>query len=52
MKADLQSLNPNVLRDFIENYFPHIWERPSHAATVFQAGAIRKEAFRRQRLPF
>ena len=36
MKADLQSLNPNVLRDFIENYFPHIWEQPSHAASVFK----------------
>ena len=45
MKADLQSLNPNVLRDFIENYFPHIWERPSRAASVFQAGAVRQEAF-------
>ena len=45
MKADLQSLNPNVLRDFIENYFPHIWERPSRAATVFQQVLSGKRPF-------
>jgi hypothetical protein len=45
MKAELQSLNPNVLRDFIENYFPHIWERPSHAASVFQQVLSGKRPF-------
>ena len=45
MKADLQSLNPNVLRDFIENYFPHIWEQPSHAASVFQQVLSGKRPF-------
>jgi hypothetical protein len=45
MKTDLQSLNPNVLRDFIENYFPHIWERPSRAATVFQQVLSGKRPF-------
>ena len=45
MKADLQSLNPNVLRDFIENYFPHIWEQPSHAASVFKQVLSGKRPF-------
>ena len=45
MKTDLQSLNPNVLRDFIENYFPHIWERPSRAATVFKQVLSGKRPF-------
>ena len=35
MKAQLQKLKPELLRNYIENYFPHIWERPSQVgATV------------------
>ena len=34
MKADLQKLKPEVLQNYIENYFPHIWEQPSQARKI------------------
>lgn len=32
----VQGLGTGKLDSFIENYFPHIWDRPSQAATVIQ----------------
>ena len=29
MREEIQDLKPEVLQNYIENYFPHIWERPS-----------------------
>lgn len=34
MKAEIQQLKPEVLKDYIENYFPHIWEHPSIAHKI------------------
>jgi hypothetical protein len=31
----IRELKPGALEDFIQNYFPHIWENPSKAENVF-----------------
>lgn len=36
-REELQELKPDALRDFIENYFPHIWDNQSKAASAFKA---------------
>lgn len=29
LKGEIQQLKPEVLQNYIENYFPHIWEKPA-----------------------
>lgn len=36
MKDELHGLKPELLRNYIKNYFPHIWERPSRAVNVIR----------------
>jgi hypothetical protein len=36
MRLQLQQLKPEVLQNYIENYFPHIWERPSHVSGILK----------------
>lgn len=45
MRGDLQDLNPGMLRNYIENYFPHIWERPSHASKMIRGMLTGKRPF-------
>lgn len=35
-RGELQELEPDLLKDFIENYFPHIWENQGKATRVFR----------------
>ena len=37
MKDDLQDLKPEILQQYIENYFPHIWKHPSLAGSTIRA---------------
>jgi hypothetical protein len=37
IKEDLQELKPEILQNYIENYFPHIWKHPSMAASTMRA---------------
>ena len=34
MRGQIQQLKPEALRNYIENYFPHLWERQSDAHSV------------------
>ena len=45
MRADLQELKPEILQNYIENYFPHIWERPSHVASMIRGMLTGKRPF-------
>lgn len=45
LRKDLQDLNPNILADYIENYFPHIWQRPSMAAQTVRSVLQGKRPF-------
>lgn len=45
MREQLQELKPNVLQDYIENYFPHIWERPSQVSATIKALLTGKKPF-------
>ena len=45
MRKQLQELKPNVLQDYIENYFPHIWERPSQVSATIKALLTGKKPF-------
>ena len=45
MRGELQDLNPNILADYIENYFPHIWQRPSMAAQTIRSIISGKRPF-------
>lgn len=36
MKEKLQELKPEILQNYIENYYPHIWKQPSNAAKVMK----------------
>jgi hypothetical protein len=41
----IQAYKPNVLENYIENYFPHIWEQPSKAASIFRQVVSGKKPF-------
>ena len=45
MRGQLQELKPEVLQDYIENYFPHIWERPSQVSATIKALITGKKPF-------
>ena len=45
MRGELQDLNPNILADYIENYFPHIWQHPSMAAQTIRSIISGKRPF-------
>jgi hypothetical protein len=36
LKGQIQQLKPEVLQNYIENYFPHIWERPSSVSSALK----------------
>jgi hypothetical protein len=45
MREQLQALKPEVLQDYIENYFPHVWERPSQVSATIKAMLNGKKPF-------
>jgi hypothetical protein len=45
MKGDLQKLNPNILQNYIENYFPHIWKNPTSAGKTIRETLSGKRPF-------
>jgi hypothetical protein len=45
IKSQIQALKPEVLRDYIVNYFPHIWENPSRAGRVIRNMLTGKRPF-------
>ena len=45
MRTQLQALKPEILQNYIENYFPHIWERPSHVSSVLKGLLTGKRPF-------
>jgi diguanylate cyclase (GGDEF)-like protein len=45
MRHQLQQLKPEVLQNYIENYFPHIWERPASVASTIKGLLTGKKPF-------
>lgn len=45
MRNDLQQLKPEVLQDYIENYFPHLWKQPSVATKKIKQALNGKRSF-------
>jgi N12 class adenine-specific DNA methylase len=45
MKGELQKLKPEILQHYIENYFPHIWDRQSRARSIIRQVMAGKRPF-------
>lgn len=45
MRGDLQKLKPEALQNYIENYFPHIWERSSQVTSTIKGMLNGKKPF-------
>ena len=45
LKAKIEALQPDVIRHWIENYYAHLWEKPSQARSVIQAMYASKRPF-------
>jgi ParB-like chromosome segregation protein Spo0J len=45
LRADLQQLKPEVLQNYIENYFPHLWEQQSAVSKTIKQVLSRKKTF-------
>jgi 2'-5' RNA ligase len=45
MREELQALKPEVLQNYIENYFPHLWERQSSVAASIKGLLTGKRPF-------
>jgi hypothetical protein len=45
LKAKIEALQPDVIRHWIENYYAHLWEKPSQARTVINAMYASKRPF-------
>jgi hypothetical protein len=45
LREAIQAYKPNVLENFLENYFPHLWERPARASSIFRQVVAGKRPF-------
>lgn len=45
MRQQLQTVKPEALQNYIENYFPHIWERQSHVRSAIKGLLTGKKPF-------